>query len=68
MKAFAYNVKNSSLCSWSDRDKLYLMGRLEAFALGTVPGPSFLDCIGNGLAMWILVAVGFFRELLALVS
>jgi Na+-transporting NADH:ubiquinone oxidoreductase subunit D len=42
-----------------------LMGRLEAFALGNGPWPSFLDGIGNGLGYgWILVAVGFFRELL----
>jgi len=26
-----------------------IMGRLEAFALGNKPGPSFLDAIGNGL-------------------
>ena len=41
------------------------MGRLEAFALGNGPWPSFLDGIGNGLGYgWILVVVGFFRELL----
>jgi Na+-transporting NADH:ubiquinone oxidoreductase subunit D len=40
------------------------MGRLEAFALGNGPWPSFLDGIGNGLGYgWILVAVGFVREL-----
>jgi Na+-transporting NADH:ubiquinone oxidoreductase subunit D len=42
-----------------------LMGRLEAFALGNGPWPSFLDGIGNGLGYgWILIVVGFFRELL----
>jgi len=42
-----------------------LMGRLEAFALGNGPWPSFLDGIGNGLGYAIiLVIVGFFRELL----
>jgi Na+-transporting NADH:ubiquinone oxidoreductase subunit D len=41
------------------------MGRLEAFALGNKPWPSFLDGVGNGLGYGILlVIVGFFRELL----
>jgi Na+-transporting NADH:ubiquinone oxidoreductase subunit D len=41
------------------------MGRLEAFALGNGPWPSFLDGIGNGLGYgWILVVIGFVRELL----
>ena len=41
-----------------------IMGRLEAFALGNKPWPSFLDAIGNGLGYgWILIAVAFFREL-----
>ncbi|MFT6411349.1 MAG: Na+-transporting NADH:ubiquinone oxidoreductase subunit D [Flavobacteriales bacterium] len=40
------------------------MGRLEAFALGNKPGPSFLDAIGNGLGYaWILLAVAFVREI-----
>ena len=41
------------------------MGRLEAFAMGNKPWPSFLDGIGNGIGYAvILVIVGFFRELL----
>lgn len=41
-----------------------IMGRLEAFALGNKPWPSFLDAIGNGLGYgWILIVVAFFREL-----
>ena len=41
------------------------MGRLEAFALGNRPWPSFLDGIGNGAGYgMILVIVAFFRELL----
>ncbi|WP_302063320.1 Rnf-Nqr domain containing protein, partial [uncultured Duncaniella sp.] len=41
-----------------------LMGRLEAFAMGNKPWPSFLDGVGNGLGYAIiLVIVGFFREL-----
>jgi len=42
-----------------------IMGRVEAFALGNKPWPSFLDGIGNGLGYgMILVTVAFFRELL----
>ena len=41
------------------------MGRLEAFAMGNRPWPSFLDGVGNGIGYAvILVIVGFFRELL----
>jgi len=41
-----------------------IMGRLEAFALGNKPGPSFLDAIGNGIGYaWILLAVAFVREI-----
>ncbi len=42
-----------------------LMGRLEAFAMGNKPWPSFLDGVGNGIGYAIvLVTVAFFRELL----
>lgn len=42
-----------------------LMGRLEAFAFGNKPWPSFLDGVGNGIGYAvILVIVAFFRELL----
>lgn len=41
-----------------------IMGRIEAFALGHKPWPSFLDGLGNGIGYgMILVIVGFFREL-----
>jgi len=41
-----------------------IMGRLEAFALGNKPGPSFLDAIGNGMGYaWILLVVSIVREL-----
>ncbi|MCH2197864.1 MAG: NADH:ubiquinone reductase (Na(+)-transporting) subunit D [Flavobacteriales bacterium] len=41
-----------------------IMGRLEAFALGNKPGPSFLDAIGNAMGYaWILLAVSIVREL-----
>lgn len=42
-----------------------LMGRLEAFAMGNKPWPSFLDGVGNGIGYaMVLVTVAFFRELL----
>jgi Na+-transporting NADH:ubiquinone oxidoreductase subunit D len=42
-----------------------IMGRLEAFAMGNKPWPSFIDGIGNGAGYGlILVIVAFFRELL----
>jgi len=42
-----------------------IMGRLEAFALGNKPWPSFLDGIGNGLGYGvILIIVALVRELL----
>ena len=42
-----------------------VMGRAEAFAMKNPPFPSFLDGIGNGLGYSVvLLAVGFFRELL----
>ena len=65
LKAFAYDVnKQLSVFVGLIVTNCILMGRLEAFALGNGPWPSFLDGIGNGLGYgWILVAVGFFREL-----
>ena len=46
-----------------------IMGRLEAFAMMNSPWPSFLDGIGNGLGYaWILVVVGFVREVLGSAS
>lgn len=42
-----------------------VMGRIEAFALGNKPLPSFIDGLANGLAYGlILIIVAFFRELL----
>jgi len=41
-----------------------VMGRLEAFAMGNKPWPSFLDGIGNGIGYGIiLIIVGAIREL-----
>ena len=66
LKAFAYDVnKQLSVFVGLIVTNCILMGRLEAFALGNGPWPSFLDGIGNGLGYgWILIVVGFFRELL----
>lgn len=42
-----------------------VMGRIEAFALGNKPVPSFLDGLANGFGYGlILLTVAFFRELL----
>lgn len=66
LKAFAYDVnKQLSVFVGLIVTNCILMGRLEAFALGNGPWPSFLDGIGNGLGYgFILIVVGFFRELL----
>lgn len=66
LKAFAYDVnKQLSVFVGLIVTNCILMGRLEAFALGNGPWASFLDGIGNGIGYgWILVAVGFVRELL----
>ena len=65
LKAFVYDVnKELSVFVGLIITNCILMGRLEAFALGNGPWPSFLDGVGNGLGYgWILVVVGFFREL-----
>ena len=66
LKAYAYDVsKQLSVFVGLIITYCILMGRLEAFALGNGPWESFLDGIGNGLGYGaVLVAVGFFRELL----
>ena len=63
--AFAYDVsKQLSVFIGLIITNCILMGRLEAFAMGNKPWPSFLDGIGNGIGYGlILVIVGFFREL-----
>lgn len=64
--AFAYDVsKQLSVFIGLIITNCILMGRLEAFAMGNKPWPSFLDGIGNGIGYTIILAiVGFFRELL----
>ena len=64
--AYAYDVsKQLSVFIGLIITNCILMGRLEAFAMGNRPWPSFLDGVGNGCGYAIiLVIVGFFRELL----
>lgn len=64
--AYAYDVsKQLSVFIGLIITNCILMGRLEAFAMGNKPWPSFLDGVGNGIGYaLILVIVGFFRELL----
>lgn len=66
LKAYAYDVsKQLSVFIGLIITNCILMGRLEAFAMGNRPWPSFLDGVGNGAGYTvILVIVGFFRELL----
>jgi Na+-transporting NADH:ubiquinone oxidoreductase subunit D len=66
LKAFAYDVSvQLSVYVGLIITNCILMGRLEAFAMSNKPWESFVDGIGNGLGYaWILVAVGFVREIL----
>lgn len=66
LKAFVYDVsKELSVFVGLIITNCIIMGRLEAFAMGNKPWPSFLDGIGNGIGYGIiLIAVGFIRELL----
>ncbi len=65
LKAFVYDIsKQLSVFVGLIITNCILMGRLEAFALGNKPWPSFLDGIGNGLGYGIiLMVVAFVREL-----
>ncbi|MDD4225769.1 MAG: NADH:ubiquinone reductase (Na(+)-transporting) subunit D [Mariniphaga sp.] len=66
LKAYVFDVsKQLSVFVGLIITNCIIMGRLEAFALGNRPWQSFLDGIGNAAGYgWILVVVGFFRELL----
>ncbi len=66
LKAYTYDVsKQLSVFIGLIITNCILMGRLEAFAMANKPWPSFLDGIGNGCGYaFILIIVGFFRELL----
>jgi Na+-transporting NADH:ubiquinone oxidoreductase subunit D len=66
LRAFVYDIsKQLSVYVGLIITNCIIMGRLEAFALSNKPWDSFLDGIGNGIGYtWILIVVGFFRELL----
>jgi Na+-transporting NADH:ubiquinone oxidoreductase subunit D len=66
LKAIAYDVsKQLSVFVGLIITNCIIMGRFEAFAMNNKPWPSLLDGIGNALGYgWILIVVGFFRELL----
>ena len=66
LRAYAYEVsKQLSVFVGLIITNCIIMGRLEAFALGNKPWPSFLDGIGNAAGYGlILIIVAFFRELL----
>ena len=66
LKAYAYEVsKQLSVYVGLIITNCIIMGRIEAFALGNKPWPSFVDGIANGLGYgMILVALAFIRELL----
>lgn len=65
LKAYVYDVSRQlSVFVGLIITNCILMGRLEAFAMANRPWQSFLDGIGNGLGYsWILIALGFIREL-----
>jgi len=66
LKAYVYDVsKQLSVFVGLIITNCIVMGRLEAFAMGNKPWPSFVDGLGNGLGYgMILMIVAFFRELL----
>jgi Na+-transporting NADH:ubiquinone oxidoreductase subunit D len=65
LKAYVYDVSRQlSVFVGLIITNCIIMGRLEAFALGNRPWPSFLDGIGNAAGYGvILIIVGFTREL-----
>jgi len=66
LKAYVYDVsKQLSVFVGLIITNCIVMGRLEAYAMGNKPWPSFLDGIGNGLGYgMILMIIAFFREIL----
>jgi Na+-transporting NADH:ubiquinone oxidoreductase subunit D len=66
LRAFVYDVsKQLSVYVGLIITNCIIMGRLEAFAMGNKPWPSFIDGVGNGIGYAaILVIVAMFRELL----
>lgn len=66
LKAYVYDVsKQLSVFVGLIITNCIIMGRVEAFALGNKPWPSFLDGLGNGAGYgMMLIVIGVFRELL----
>lgn len=66
IKAFAFDIsKQLSVYVGLIITNCIVMGRAEAFALKNPPTLSILDGLGNGLGYsFILLTVGFFRELI----
>lgn len=66
LKAYVYDVsKQLSVFVGLIITNCIVMGRLEAYAMGNKPWPSFLDGMGNGLGYgMILMVLAFIRELL----
>lgn len=65
LKAYVYDVsKQLSVFVGLIITNCIVMGRLEAFAMGNKPWPSFIDGIGNGVGYGlILMILAFVREL-----
>jgi Na+-transporting NADH:ubiquinone oxidoreductase subunit D len=65
LKAYVYDMsKLMSVYVGLIITNCIVMGRLEAYAMGNKPWPSFLDGIGNGLGYGlILMTLAFVREL-----
>jgi len=65
LRAFVYDVsKQLSVYVGLIITNCIIMGRLEAFAMGNKPWPSFIDGVGNGAGYAIiLVVVAAIREL-----
>lgn len=66
LKAYVYDLsKQLSVYVGLIITNCIIMGRIEAFALGNKPIPSFVDGIANGMGYGlVLVSIAFFRELL----
>lgn len=64
LKAYVYDVsKQLSVFVGLIITNCIIMGRIEAFALGNKPWPSFLDGLGNGLGYsMLLITLASFRE------
>ena len=65
LKAYVYDMsKLMSVYVGLIITNCIVMGRLEAYAMGNKPWPSFLDGLGNGFGYGlILITLAFFREL-----